>query len=53
VAYAVFIFVTGPEALWEKLAVGAVVVGLGMLFLSVAIDRIRDLKTDPYKGIQR
>jgi anti-sigma factor RsiW len=53
VAYAVFAFITGPEAIWEKLAVGAVVVGLGTLFVSVAVDRLRDLKTDPYKEIQR
>jgi anti-sigma factor RsiW len=51
--YAVYAFVTGPEALWEKLAAAAVLVGLGMLFLSVVIDRLRDLKTDPYKEIQR
>lgn len=53
VAYAVYAFLTGPEAMWEKLAIGAVVIGLGMLFLSVAIDRLRDLKTDPYREIQR
>jgi anti-sigma factor RsiW len=52
-AYAVYAFITGPEALWEKLAAGAVLVGLAMLFLSVVIDRLRDLKTDPYKEIQR
>lgn len=53
VAYAVYAFLTGPEAMWEKLAIGAVVIGAGMLFLSVAIDRLRDLKTDPYREIQR
>lgn len=53
VAYAVYAFLTGPEAMWEKLAIGAVVIGVGMLFLSVAIDRLRDLKTDPYREIQR
>jgi anti-sigma factor RsiW len=52
-AYAVYAFITGPEAVWEKLAIGALVIGLGMLFLSVAIDRLRDLKTDPYREIQR
>jgi anti-sigma factor RsiW len=51
--YAIYMFATGPEALWEKLAVGAVVVGLGVLFLSVVIDRLRDLKSDPYKEIQQ
>jgi anti-sigma factor RsiW len=53
VAYAVYAFITGPEAMWEKLAIGAVVVGLGTLFLSVVVDRLVDLKTDPYKEIQR
>jgi anti-sigma factor RsiW len=53
VAYAVYAFITGPEALWEKLAVAAVVVGLLMLLLSVAVDRLRDLKSDPYREIQR
>lgn len=52
-AYAVYAFITGPEAMWEKLAIGAVVIGVGMLFLSVVIDRLRDLKTDPYREIQR
>lgn len=51
--YATYAFLTGPEAMWEKLALSAVVVGVGMLFLSVVIDRLRDLKTDPYKEIQR
>jgi anti-sigma factor RsiW len=51
VGYAVYAFVTGPEAMWEKLAIGAVVIGVGMLFLSVVIDRLRDLKTDPYREI--
>jgi hypothetical protein len=30
-----------------------VVIGVGMLFLSVVVDRLRDLKTDPYREIQR
>jgi hypothetical protein len=53
IAYAAYAFITGPEALWEKLAIGAVVIGLGTLFLSVVIDRLLDLKTDPYREIQR
>jgi anti-sigma factor RsiW len=52
-AYAVYAFLTGPEAMWEKLTIGAVVIGVGMLFLSVVVDRLRDLKTDPYREIQR
>jgi anti-sigma factor RsiW len=53
VAYGVYAYLTGEEAMWEKLATSAVVVGLGMLFLSAVVDRLRDLKTDPYKEIQR
>jgi anti-sigma factor RsiW len=53
VGYAAYAFVTGPEALWEKLAVAAVVVGLLMLLVSVGVERLADLKNDPYKEIQR
>jgi anti-sigma factor RsiW len=52
-AYAAYAFIAAPEALWEKLAIGAVVIGLGTLFLSVVIDRLLDLRTDPYREIQR
>ncbi len=52
-AYAVFQFLTGSEALWQKLATSAIVVGLLMLALSAVIDRVRDLKTDPYREVQR
>ena len=53
VAYGVYSFLTGGEALWEKLATSAVVIGLAMLLLSALVDRWRDLKTDPYKEIER
>lgn len=46
-------WVTSPESFWRKLFVGAVVVGLGLLLLSAIGDRLRDLKTDPYREIQR
>lgn len=52
-AYGVYTYLTGAEALWEKLATSAVVVGLGMLLISALVDRWRDLKTDPYKEIQK
>lgn len=51
--YGVFTYLTGADALWEKLATSAVVVGLVILLASAAVDRLRDLKTDPYKEIQR
>ena len=53
VAYGVYSYLTGADALWEKLATSAVVVGLAMLLVSTLVDRWRDLKTDPYKEIQR
>lgn len=53
VAYGVYTYLTGAEALWEKLATGAVVVGLAVLLASALVDRLRALKTDPYKEIQR
>lgn len=51
--YGVYTYLAGADALWEKMAVSAVVVGLGMLLLSVMVDRYQDLKTDPYREIQR
>lgn len=51
--YAVWAYLTSAEAMWEKLATGAVVVGLAMLLLSALLDRLTDLKSDPYKELQR
>jgi len=51
--YGVYTYLAGGNAMWEKLATSAIVVGLGMLLLSVMVDRFRDLKSDPYKEIQR
>lgn len=53
VGYGVYAYLTGADALWEKLATSAVVVGLAMLLLSAIVDRVRDLKTDPYREIRR
>lgn len=52
-AYVVYTYLTSPEAMWMKLATSAVVVGLAMLLLSALLDRVLDLKTDPYKEIHR
>ena len=52
-AYVVYAYLTSAEAMWMKLATSAVVVGLAMLLLSALLDRLRDLRTDPYREIQR
>lgn len=48
-----YAYATSPESFWEKLGAGAVVIGLALLLLSAIMDRLRDLKTDPYREIQR
>ena len=53
VAYGAYAYLTGADALWAKLATSAIVVGLAMLLGSALVDRWRDLKTDPYKEIER
>ena len=52
-AYGIYSYLTGADAMWEKLATSAVVIGLGMLLLSAIIDRVHDLKTDPYRHIHQ
>jgi hypothetical protein len=52
-AWGVWTYITSPENFWEKLFVGAVIVGLALLLISAIGDRLRDLKTDPYREIQR
>lgn len=53
VGFGAYTYLTGADALWEKLAGSAIVLGFVILFASVALERHRDLKTDPYKEIQR
>lgn len=52
-AFGIYTYLTGATALWEKLAASAVVIGLAMLLASALADRWRDLRTDPYKEIER
>jgi hypothetical protein len=52
-AYAVYTFIQSPMNLFDRLTVGFVVIGFLILLASVAYERIRDFKTDPYKGVER
>jgi anti-sigma factor RsiW len=51
--YGGYLFLTGPERPLVKLLVFAGIAGLVMLLLSVVIDRIRDARSDRYRGVQK
>jgi len=52
-AYGVYVYLTSPHFLWEKMATSAVVIGILLLFASVIWERYRIWLTDPYRDIQR
>ncbi len=50
--YALFQFATSPgEPIIEKILVFGLFLGLGLLFLSVLSERLRESRTDRYKGV--
>lgn len=52
--YALFHLATAPdEPLIEKIIVFGLFLGLGLLFLSVLSERLREARSDRYRGIQR
>ncbi len=53
IGYAVYTFIESPMNLFERLIIGLVVIGFLILLVSVAYERIRDYRTDPYKGVER
>ncbi len=44
---------TGPESLTEKLIAFGGLSGVALVFLSVVIDRLKTLRTDPYRRVQK
>ena len=52
-AYGAYVFTTSPIDPWEKLATGAVVIGILTLLTSVIWERYTDWGTDPYKDVHR
>ena len=52
-SYGAYIFATSPTDPWEKLATGAIAIGILMLLTSVIWDRYRELQNDPYRDVQR
>jgi len=52
-SYGAYVFATSPSDPWEKLATGAIAIGILMLFASVIWDRYREWQHDPYRDVQR
>ena len=46
-------FATSSTDPWEKMAIGAVAIGVLMLLASVIWERLREWDTDPYKDVHR
>lgn len=52
--YALFHLAVSPdEPLFEKILVFGIFLGMALLFLSVLSERVRDSRTDRYKGVQK
>ena len=51
--YGAYVFATSPANPWEKLATGAVVIGILLLLASVIWERYREWLTDPYRDVYR
>ena len=52
-AYGAYLFTTSPANAWEKLATGAIVIGILTLLASVIWERYQDWGVDPYKDTHR
>ncbi len=51
--YGAYVFATSAVDPWEKLATGAIVIGILLLLASVIWERYREWGSDPYKDVQR
>lgn len=51
--YGAYVFATSPVDPWEKLATGAIAIGILMLFASVIWERYREWDKDPYRNVHR
>ena len=52
-SYGVYVFATSAADPWEKLATGAISIGVLMLLASVIWERLQELETDPYRDVHR
>jgi len=51
--FALWQLATEPEAFAEKLIVFGGLFGVGLLFVSILIDRLRSARTDPYREVKK
>ena len=52
-SYGVYVFATSPSDPWEKLATGAIAIGILILFASVIWERYQEWLRDPYRDVHR
>jgi hypothetical protein len=52
-AYGLYLFVTSSAFLLEKLATGAITIGILLLLATVIWERYREWLSDPYRDLQR
>ena len=52
-SYGAYVFATSPSDPWEKMATGAIAIGILTLLASVIWERIREWDSDPYKDVHR
>ncbi|MGD2046910.1 MAG: hypothetical protein PVJ80_12600 [Gemmatimonadota bacterium] len=52
-SYGAYVFATSPTDPWEKMATGAIAIGILMLLASVIWERYREWQHDPYRDVQR
>lgn len=49
--YGIYQFAVSPEGLFGKILVFSLFLGLGLVFFSILLQRIRESRTDRYKGV--
>jgi hypothetical protein len=52
-SYGAYVFATSSTDPWEKLATGAIAIGILTLLASVIWERYREWQHDPYRDVQR
>lgn len=52
-AYGLYVYLTSPVYILERMATSAIVIGVLLLFASVIWERYREWLSDPYRDLQR